>query len=88
MVRAFPRVATVFRLTLTNTASNNVLNLPQSNDDESWIAFMDRINGSIDKLELQLQTIHDESSGKEMCSLVGVASLNHKVTPVIFIYNS
>lgn len=61
-----------FPVTPSGVASNNALNLPQSNDDESWIAFMDRINGSIDKLELQLRTIRDESSGKEMCALVGV----------------
>jgi len=68
-------------------ASNNALNLPQSNDDESWIAFMDRINGSIDKLDLQLQTIHDELSGNEMCSLVNlkgdeIAQLATDYTPV------
>jgi hypothetical protein len=68
-------------------ASNNALNLPQSNDDKSWIAFMDRINGSIDKLELQLQTIHDELSGNEMCALVNlkgdeIAQLATDYTPV------
>ena len=77
----FLRVTTLFQLTLTNIASNNALNLPQSNDDQSWIAFMDRINGSIDGLELQLQTIHDESSGKEMCSLVSVSFLTLQVIP-------
>lgn len=65
----------------TDIASNNALNLPQSNDDESWIVFMDRINGSIDKLELQLRTIRDESSGKEMCALVGVPPLILKEIP-------
>jgi len=75
MVRAFSSIRDVhFPVTPTDVASNNALNLPQSNDDQSWIAFMDQINGSIDKLELQLRTIHDESSGKEMCALVGAPS--------------
>lgn len=79
MVRAFPSFPDIlFPVTPSVVASNNALNLPQSNDDKSWIAFMDRINGSIDKLELQLRTIHDESSGKEMCALVGVPPLLSK----------
>ena len=79
MVRAFPSFPDIlFPVTPSAVASNNALNLPQSNDDKSWIAFMDRINGSIDKLELQLRTIHDESSGKEMCALVSVPPLFSK----------
>lgn len=79
MVRAFPSFPDIlFPVTPSVVASNDALNLPQSNDDKSWIAFMDRINGSIDKLELQLRTIHDESSGKEMCALVGVPPLLSK----------
>ena len=34
---------------------------------------MDRINESIDKLDLQLRTIRDELTGEEMCALVGVS---------------
>lgn len=34
---------------------------------------MDRINRSIDKLDLQLRTMRDELTGEEIFALVGVA---------------
>ncbi|KAF8902063.1 hypothetical protein CPB84DRAFT_892567 [Gymnopilus junonius] len=52
-------------------ASNNALNIRFSKDDDSWNEFVSRINKSLDKLDLEFRTLHDETSGRELYGLKG-----------------
>ncbi|KDR81537.1 hypothetical protein GALMADRAFT_60342 [Galerina marginata CBS 339.88] len=68
-------------------ASDNTLNIRHSKDDGSWQEFVGKINKSLDKLDLEFRTLHDELSGREMYALVNrkgdeIAQMATDYTPV------
>ncbi|KAI0928564.1 hypothetical protein AcW1_005769 [Taiwanofungus camphoratus] len=51
-------------------AANDTLDIPFSNDRNSWDNFISKINDSLNPLNLELAQMHDEFTGKEICVLV------------------
>lgn len=56
--------------THASSASNQALKLKYSDDIDTWNKFVSTINESVDKLDLEFRTVHDEVSGSEMYALV------------------
>ncbi|TFY70411.1 hypothetical protein EVG20_g2601 [Dentipellis fragilis] len=51
-------------------ASDEDLNVPWANDQDSWDNFLTKVNTSINPLDLEFARLHDEVTGREMFALV------------------
>ncbi|CAA7271772.1 unnamed protein product [Cyclocybe aegerita] len=68
-------------------AANEALNIRTSKKEEDWQNYVTHINATIDKLDLEFRSIHDELSGREMYALVNrkgdeIAQMATDYTPV------
>ncbi|KAJ3513654.1 hypothetical protein NLJ89_g2832 [Agrocybe chaxingu] len=68
-------------------AANEALSIRISKKEEDWQNYVTHINATIDKLDLEFRSIHDELSGREMYALVNrkgdeIAQMATDYTPV------
>jgi hypothetical protein len=66
--RHFPKLPKLKKK--TRIAADESLDIEYSSSVDAWSAFIKKVNDSINSLDLEIVTLHDETSGKPMHALV------------------
>lgn len=67
-------------LTFIHVAVDNSLEIEYKPTDDAWLAYVQKLNDSMNTLNLEIVLLHDETTGLAMHALVRASSLHRRVS--------